>query len=272
MKSCAWHPPENPRQKTPPRSIPGSAARGLRAAAAQRRAGSSGGLRASPADGCHLLLAPRATAGAQKHGKKQNPSRQAWGGTRSAPAKAAKSPLGYLKGCEMPPTSVPIVPHEGLVGDPPCFCCSKLPRWHHFSAPRWQKHRSRGISLGSPSRGCTEAPGVAVLKGTGPMGLQLSCPPPSNSRICPHSSPALGRRPREPAPRGSQFKQETGKTQALPGARRVPSEPPASERRGKEAKFPAPWPDPPRGSGRQNPAAKKKSHSSFSLCLFSALC
>lgn len=195
---------------------------------------------------------PRSTA------KKQNPSRQARGGTRSAPAKAAKSPLGYLKGCEMPPTSVPIVPHEGLVGDPPCFCCSKLPRWHHFSAPRWQKHRSRGISLGSPSQGRKEAPGVAVLKGTGPMGLQLSCPPPSNSRICPHSSPALGRRPREPAPRGSQFKQETGKTQALPGARRVPSEPPASERRGKEAKFPAPWPEPPRGSGRQNPAAKKK--------------
>lgn len=98
MKSRAWHPPENPRQKTPPRSIPGSAARGLRAAAAQRRAGSSGGLRASPADGCHLLLAPRATAGAQKHGKKTKPQPAGSGRDEVCSSQGSKKPFGVFKG------------------------------------------------------------------------------------------------------------------------------------------------------------------------------
>lgn len=165
-------PRKTPGRKLPPSSIPGSAARGLRAAAAQRRAGSSGGLRASPANGCHLLLAPRATAEAQKHGKKQNPSRQARGGTRSAPAKPAKSPLGYLKGCEMPPTSVPIVPHPGLVGVPPCFCAQSCP-----GGIVSLHHGGRNTDPEGSPQGCMEARGAAVLTGTGPGGLQLCCPP-----------------------------------------------------------------------------------------------
>lgn len=146
--------------------------------------------------------------------------------------------------------------------------CSKLPWWHRFSAPRWQKHRSRGISPGmhGSSRGCR-------ANGHRPRGAAALLPPLSNARIHPHSSPAPGRRPREPAPRGSQLKQETGKTQAPAGACRVPSKPPASERQGRAAKFPAPRPDPPPGAqgGKTLQKKKKKSHSSFSLCLFSAL-
>lgn len=42
-------------------------ARGLPGAAAQRGARSHRDLRESPVDGCHLLLAPRATAGTRKH-------------------------------------------------------------------------------------------------------------------------------------------------------------------------------------------------------------
>lgn len=55
--------------RKPPRNLAlslesGTEARGLLGAAAQRGARSHGDLRKSPVDGCHLLLAPHATAGA----------------------------------------------------------------------------------------------------------------------------------------------------------------------------------------------------------------